>query len=594
VPKRGPSSLAIALGVSLTAHAGLVYVAVETTIRQLMADIHQPPPRDRWGLPLTLAVLAAPDPSAAPIVIPTPEEPKPEPPREQPERPKPPETVPLAQALPPKPPDDPEFTLGRSDGTGNAKTASVLPGDEPQRAVHKSDGEQALLRRGSGGGAGMPQDAAAARPDQQGDARPLEPQASAMATASVADDAALPPLGVSTPAGETPDLPPRRKPAPEQPNPSESALEQPKTAGVPQPEGKPQPGREPTREGDPKQPLVEGARPSPQTDPRQTVARPSTDRPAGEVTDSVPSPVTDPTQTKPQRPTDRQPRPGPDVRESPAADPNATTPAPEPPSYSVAGPTERPSPRPGNTNPTNPPDGDGTGVRTAAPRPPLPGVEAPAPMPPPPPLPPTGVENGNDAEAKPSPDVQPVGQPSLPAAGSPERSPVERNDQLASAAAAQRPGTGTPRTPSQGTAGRQPRPSGAPGVPSDALAPDNGFTDRDSDPFTSAEVAAVFTPGKVVPQRGRYFKLPKPRWTLATGPDAMSAVLKPPVTWAFRVETDTTGKVVGVRPLPGTGTGIDSIDRPVLLAMYEGWFEPPKDPLGRPRPDVFRFAIRLQ
>lgn len=101
-------------------------------------------------------------------------------------------------------------------------------------------------------------------------------------------------------------------------------------------------------------------------------------------------------------------------------------------------------------------------------------------------------------------------------------------------------------------------------------------SDSESDPF-SVSGSVEFRPGKVTARFGRKVKTVRPRLSLAGQYDLFTA--EPSVV--LRVRTDTTGKVREVTITRSSGSR--DVDQPCQLAMYEWWFEPPRDSSGNPR-----------
>lgn len=108
-------------------------------------------------------------------------------------------------------------------------------------------------------------------------------------------------------------------------------------------------------------------------------------------------------------------------------------------------------------------------------------------------------------------------------------------------------------------------------------APDTGL---ESDPF--AKIPGVdFHDGKVEARSGRVVKPIRPRLTDAARRDLM-AMPSPMVV--FKVHIDKTGKVKDVNVVQSSGS--EAVDMPVYRALWEWWFEPPKDKKGNPLEDV--------
>jgi TonB family protein len=125
------------------------------------------------------------------------------------------------------------------------------------------------------------------------------------------------------------------------------------------------------------------------------------------------------------------------------------------------------------------------------------------------------------------------------------------------------------------------------GVPGPAVAaadpaPDTGF---ESDPF--AKIPGVdFHDGKVEARSGRQVKPIRPHLSDAGRRDLLAMNFP---TVVFKVRIDKTGKVKDVSVIQGSGS--EAIDMPVYRALWEWWFEPPKDKKGNPLEDVQLVSI---
>lgn len=171
----------------------------------------------------------------------------------------------------------------------------------------------------------------------------------------------------------------------------------------------------------------------------------------------------------------------------------------------------------------------------------------------------------------------------------PERPPVEE--------LAQRVETPAPPTPNATASKDAPPPTAAPastavanargGLPGPSAeaadpAPD---TARESDPF--AKIPAVeFRDGKVAARDGRQIKPVRPRLSEIAQRDLLG--LQFPTILA-KVRIDKTGKVTDVTLLRGSGS--EAVDQPVYRALWNWWFEPPKDKKGNPLEDVQLVSI---
>jgi TonB family protein len=125
---------------------------------------------------------------------------------------------------------------------------------------------------------------------------------------------------------------------------------------------------------------------------------------------------------------------------------------------------------------------------------------------------------------------------------------------------------------------------GLPGPSAEAAdpAPD---TARESDPFSKIP-AVEFRDGKVAARDGRQIKPVRPRLSEIAQRDLLG--LQFPTILA-KVRIDKTGKVTDVTLLRGSGS--EAIDQPVYRALWNWWFEPPKDKKGNPLDDTQLVAI---
>jgi TonB family protein len=122
---------------------------------------------------------------------------------------------------------------------------------------------------------------------------------------------------------------------------------------------------------------------------------------------------------------------------------------------------------------------------------------------------------------------------------------------------------------------------GPPVPPADA-AEDTGL---ESDPFSRIP-GVEFHNGKVEARSGRQVKPVRPRLTEAGRRDLLALQFP---TILFKVRIDPSGNVQDVKVLRGSGS--EAVDMPVYRAMWQWWFEPPKDKQGKPQADVQLVAI---
>jgi hypothetical protein len=129
------------------------------------------------------------------------------------------------------------------------------------------------------------------------------------------------------------------------------------------------------------------------------------------------------------------------------------------------------------------------------------------------------------------------------------------------------------------------RAPGAPAPPGDR----SNQSDAESDPFTKVG-ALKFSQGRVEARFGRKVRWVRPRLTVAGQVDAATLNASAVV---LAVSTDTTGHVIKVEVLQSSGSP-DSIDLPIVRAVYAWWIEPPKDANGSPLPDTMVWRIELR
>ncbi len=152
---------------------------------------------------------------------------------------------------------------------------------------------------------------------------------------------------------------------------------------------------------------------------------------------------------------------------------------------------------------------------------------------------------------------------------------LDTREQIADAAKPKPPAPSlTPPTPASSSAI-----GGIPGPPIPAADP-AADTGLESDPF--AKIPGVeFRDGHVEARSGRQVKTIRPRLSDAARQDVLSLQFP---TVIFKVHIDKTGKVTNVNIVRSSGS--EAIDMPVYRALWQWWFEPPKDKNGNPMPDV--------
>lgn len=113
--------------------------------------------------------------------------------------------------------------------------------------------------------------------------------------------------------------------------------------------------------------------------------------------------------------------------------------------------------------------------------------------------------------------------------------------------------------------------------------------DTESDPF-SRNGSISFRQGRVDARFGRRVRWVRPRFTVAGQIDAATLGGAAVV---LAVTTDATGRVTKVEVLQSSGSP-DSIDLPVVRAVYGWWIEPPKDARGVEVGDTMVWRIELR
>jgi protein TonB len=111
------------------------------------------------------------------------------------------------------------------------------------------------------------------------------------------------------------------------------------------------------------------------------------------------------------------------------------------------------------------------------------------------------------------------------------------------------------------------------------------MSDSESDPFTIAG-NVEFVPGRVEAHLGRKVKTTRPKLTLAGRNDVLTLG---GATVQLKVKTDAEGNVRDVKVLRTSGS--NEIDQPCRVAVFDWWFEPPKNAAGQPIPDALVFNI---
>lgn len=127
-----------------------------------------------------------------------------------------------------------------------------------------------------------------------------------------------------------------------------------------------------------------------------------------------------------------------------------------------------------------------------------------------------------------------------------------------------------------------------PGVPLPAGNP-LPQSDSESDPFSRIS-GNITVPrvGRLSPRLGRKVKTTRPQVNIAGELD-LFALNNPTVV--LEVHIAPTGKVTDVKIAHSSGS--NAIDEPTRVAVYDWWFEPAKDKLGKPVSDVIFFTVQF-
>ncbi|HWB55084.1 MAG TPA: hypothetical protein VG722_12860 [Tepidisphaeraceae bacterium] len=160
------------------------------------------------------------------------------------------------------------------------------------------------------------------------------------------------------------------------------------------------------------------------------------------------------------------------------------------------------------------------------------------------------------AEPAQSPINQPARKPEIPAGSGPEK-----------ATTAKQPAMPKPMLASDG-----------PGQQSES----------ESDAF-SVVGSAVYHEGEVEARFGRKVRTVRPYLSFAAQMELMNLV-DPSIQ--FVIHADATGKPTDVEVIRSSCSNL--VNQPVKLAMYDWWFEPPKNRQGKPMPDVMVWTISFR
>jgi TonB family protein len=135
---------------------------------------------------------------------------------------------------------------------------------------------------------------------------------------------------------------------------------------------------------------------------------------------------------------------------------------------------------------------------------------------------------------------------------------------------------------------RQEESGGRPGKAAPAAADPAPMSESEADAFGKV-VDVEFRNGRMEAQTGRRIKTVRPKLLLSAQYELISQD-DPRVLLTAKV--DATGHVTKVDIYQSSGT--PDLDQPCLVALYDWWFEPPKDKDGKPMPDVVVVAITFR
>jgi TonB family protein len=99
-----------------------------------------------------------------------------------------------------------------------------------------------------------------------------------------------------------------------------------------------------------------------------------------------------------------------------------------------------------------------------------------------------------------------------------------------------------------------------------------------------------FSEGRVDARFGRRVRWVRPRFTIAGQFDAATGSGNAVV---LAVSTNREGNVTNVEVLESSGSP-ETIDLPVIRAVYAWWIEPPKDRAGNAMPDTMVWRIEIR
>lgn len=579
--RRKDVSLTIALSASLVGHGAVIWLAVESFGRA---------ENERLGSFARLGwAHINPDATETNQGLLTPLLPPPTPDREQP----PPEKLlEPTPPLPPPPPERPEIRPAVGDSIGGGQASNRTPGEQPMQA-RQSDAVQADLgvtppnpnTAGSAGAGGTPGNPGASAspaspptestPPAQPTPPTPKPQPQTSADGLMKEGGASPEFGT----GKALPTPPRLKDAPLPPtieqkqrsDPNANEADQRNQSRGQSPDN-PTPKETPDATGN--------AAPPPQSDNRKPTEQ---DRP------NPPAPPQD-GKPQPERPGENlPPSQGPKVPAVQEERKEGTRPESS---------SQRPESPKGDENSQQ--DRNRPGI-TPPPNQPTPKVEDQGQRP----IPPTPQSGKSpDNSDSPKPQDKPTETPESTQPPEPQLdSAAAQSAQAAAQKAAEQ------KAAEQNPSEQKPTDSSTPSTPSTAAQPGNngnggdglapGLTsnpgensvqsDTESDPFSKVG-SVTFRAGRVDARFGRKVKWVKPRLSLA---GQIDAGFSGNAFIILSVSTDATGKVTRVEVLQSSGSP-DSVDLPVVRAVYAWWIEPPKNSKGEPTPDTMVWRIVLR
>jgi TonB family protein len=238
------------------------------------------------------------------------------------------------------------------------------------------------------------------------------------------------------------------------------------------------------------------------------------------------------------------------------------------------------------SSPPSPPPSPPSTLAPPSPQPPSPPRTAPPPVPPAP-APMIGFADSGVVPAPPRVHLTPpapiaAARPKDPPP--PKDLPPEKEPAPAKDAPPTPPAPAPPVSPASDVVASAAPMNTAPGSSAPAADPAI-MSDSESDPFAKGH-SIEFRDGAVQVRFGRKVKTVRPKLSLVAQYDLL-AMQFPHMT--VRVHVDDAGAVRKVEIVKSSGS--ESADQAVKIAMYQWWFEPPKNKGGAAMPDIVEFPI---